>query len=291
MESRRTFRHLLTLAWVALCFLGCTPTPPDLVQITNAVKEPSGLVKSRTYENVYWTHEDKGKSNHLFAINDHGELIAEIPVVGAKNVDWEDITVDDQGYLYVADIGNNGNDRKDLLVYKISEPDPHIVGASATVAQRIRFYYPEQMAWPDPAQENFDAEALFWDAGTLYLLTKHRSDTQSVLYRFPNASSDDEVSLEKLGAFNVGYDPVHEGGKVTAAEVHSGGTQLAVLAYHMVFIFARPAGEENWLSQPTQSISLDSDQMKQCEAIAWDDETLVILNESGQMHRVELSQP
>ena len=60
----------------------------------------------------------------VVAINALGRLIAEFPVEGATNEDWEDITIDDAGNLYIGDIGNNKNERDDLRVYRVPEPDP-----------------------------------------------------------------------------------------------------------------------------------------------------------------------
>jgi sugar lactone lactonase YvrE len=37
------------------------------------------------------------------------------------NIDWEDITKDKDGNLYVGDFGNNDNERKDLCIYKIDK--------------------------------------------------------------------------------------------------------------------------------------------------------------------------
>ena len=42
---------------------------------------------------------------------------------GAANFDWEDIAIDGET-LYVPDMGNNGNARRDLGVYVLPEPNP-----------------------------------------------------------------------------------------------------------------------------------------------------------------------
>lgn len=41
-------------------------------------------------------------------------------MLNAPNTDWEDLTMDDKGNLYIADVGNNLNERKDLCVLKLN---------------------------------------------------------------------------------------------------------------------------------------------------------------------------
>ena len=55
--------------------------------------ESSGIVASRRYNGVFWTHNDDG-SAQLFAIDGYGSPIRAFSVEGAENYDWEDIAVD-----------------------------------------------------------------------------------------------------------------------------------------------------------------------------------------------------
>ena len=65
---------------------------------------------------------------------------------GAINVDWEDITVDEAGHLIVADVGNNYNDRRDLVLYYLDEPAP--TAGRTVFRKKIFFRYPEQRQFP-----------------------------------------------------------------------------------------------------------------------------------------------
>ena len=87
------------------------------------IQESSGLVASRTHPGVFWTHNDSGNPPRLFAVRADGSLIREY-VVGAPNVDWEDIAADDKGRLYIGEIGNNGGLLPLRAVYRVEEPDP-----------------------------------------------------------------------------------------------------------------------------------------------------------------------
>ncbi len=91
-----------------------------------SIKESSGVVASRRFPNVFWTHNDGGgpKKQVLYSIDREGNTRAAFPVIGAMFHDWEDIAIDDAGHLYLGDIGNNDAKEDTLAVYEIDEPDP-----------------------------------------------------------------------------------------------------------------------------------------------------------------------
>ena len=70
------------------------------------VAESSGIVESRRHPGVFWTHNDKGNAAVIYAIRRDGEMVGQFKV-DAKNDDWEDISTDDEGHLYIARTGNN----------------------------------------------------------------------------------------------------------------------------------------------------------------------------------------
>lgn len=248
--------------------------------------ESSGLVKSRTHASTYWTHADSAAPPLIIAIDGEGRTLAEFRLDGVKNRDWEDIAVDDEGNLYVGDIGNNGNARKDLVVYRVREPDPALGTGTVEIEAKLHFRYPDQLEFP-PESLDFDAESLFWHAGRLYLLTKHRSDNRTKLYRFPSLTGRTEVVLERISEFDLGVRHSRFGGMVTAADIRPEGDFLAVLSYDAVFLFRAPEQGDDFLSTLHKRIDLDFPTVKQCEAIAWDGDALVITNETGRVFRID----
>src|SRR5215212_9666582 len=72
----------------------------DIVGTIDApeITESSGILESRRYPGVFWTHNDSGNPAEIFAITGTGKLLMKFPI-RATNVDWEDIATDDAGHL------------------------------------------------------------------------------------------------------------------------------------------------------------------------------------------------
>ena len=266
------------------------------------IRESSGLVKSRTHPDVFWTHNDSGGEPRIFAITSRGEMLAEYEITGVEAIDWEDIAIDDSGNLYIADFGNNLNRRTDLTIYRVPEPDPLLAVRTARSDRKYRFRYSEQTRVPSHRPANFDAEALFWMEDDLYVLTKHRSDLESVLLRIPGSAGETELVLEPLMRFDVSQgrrtifglqarDVWHDFfGMVTAADLSPDGQTLALLTYYAIFLYERtPEGDV--AGRPFEllhHIDLDSRRLGQVESIAWADDALIFGNEKGALYRIPL---
>ncbi|MFQ5602087.1 MAG: hypothetical protein ACE5HS_02320 [bacterium] len=239
------------------------------------IKESSGLVKSRQFKNVFWTHNDSGNDSRIFATTQTGEFIGNIRIEDAENIDWEDIAVDDSGHLIIGDFGNNANDRQDLAIYVIEEPDPSKAKV-ARVSKRIPFSYPDQKQFPNPQNMNFDCEAAFWANGHLYLLTKHRSNHRTKLYRFNQLVDNQKQILSKIGEFEID-------GMVTAADVSPNGSRLAILCYEYIYLFEKPKDSDNYLAGPHKKILLEG---RQSEGICFDGSDIVFTNEQAEIYRL-----
>ena len=253
--------------------------------------EPSGLAASLRNPGVFWTHNDSGDEARIFAVTVDGKLLGEFSVGGADAVDWEAITIDGNGRLYIADMGNNFNNREDLVIYVVPEPevDPVTpgVGGALTVEYAIPFHYPDQGGFPEVDNENFDAEAIFWANEKLYVLTKHRSDFETTLYRFDDLAPSESKAISRISTFDVGGEDRPFGGRVTGADATPDGQRLAVLTYHAVFVFEKPVAGDDYLSRLVNRIDFDQETTGQVEAIAWDDANLVLTNEQGLIFRLE----
>ncbi len=70
---------------------------------SDEIVESSGIIRSKKYPGVFWTHNDSGDSARIFAISEDGKIIKPkwfkgeykgIEVVNATHIDWEDIATD-----------------------------------------------------------------------------------------------------------------------------------------------------------------------------------------------------
>ena len=71
---------------------------------------------------MIWTLEDSGNANEIYGLNfENGAIEKTLTIENTENIDWEDITKDKEGNLYIGDFGNNDNERKDLCIYKMDK--------------------------------------------------------------------------------------------------------------------------------------------------------------------------
>ncbi len=165
------------------CIYPITAVTPNLAYtLPNQVKETSGLV---VFNGKLWTFNDSGGEPILYAIDTTShQIVQQITVSSASNVDWEDITMDDE-YLYVGDMGNNSGVRDDLVVYKILKTSIPINGNSSVQASAIKFSYADQKLFSKTWEHNYDCESIISAGDSLYLFTKNRADQYCHIYSLP----------------------------------------------------------------------------------------------------------
>ncbi len=257
-----------------------------------AIGESSGIVASRRHRGVYWTMNDSGNPPQVFAINAAGELLRAVRLVGAQNVDWEDIAADDSGKLYVADVGDNRRKRRVLTIYVLGEPDPRGTAAAA-VEQTCRFRYGR-------GHGPFDCEAMFVRKGWAYLITKQSLEARVYRVRL-DGQAGRTAEAEYLGL-------LPEAEWVTAADISPDGRHIAVLAYTGVYVYDLPqaleevvagAGTTSREAGPVQAVRAAPRKrtaaLGQAEAICWTDGApavdLLITNEHRQVFRLRSARP
>ncbi len=231
-----------------------------------AISESSGLVASRRHPGVFWTHNDSGNSPAIFAIKADGTVLGRYRIKGAKNVDWEDIAIDDAGHLYIGDVGDNFGRHKSRTIYKIVEPDPTVERKSTVkVLEAMHFRYKDQRP---------DCEALFFHKGRPYIITKHFLGW-ATLFRVgdPIGGVCPLEAICKLPATAV-----------TAADISADGKRLAVLGYGYLAVF--DVGEDLADLAKTVPKRVTFPAKYQTEACAFDGDDVLITAESREIWRV-----
>jgi len=229
-----TFSLAVHLALPRPCHGQMQASLRKMIQLPEALKESSGLVVAGP--NLIWSHEDSGNENILYGIDTLGQVRRAITVINVANNDWEDMAVDDDGNIYIADLGNNSNNRQDLAIYRIPNPE-NTTGNTAT-AEIMQIAYADQTAFPPPAsQRNFDVEAMIWRAGYLYLFTKDRSSPFTgitKLYKV-HAQPGSHLLLPE-DSFYAGPDSDLD--RITSADYNRYTNQLVLLTHNRLLLYA-----------------------------------------------------
>jgi hypothetical protein len=185
--------------------------------------ESSGVVASRKHPGVYWTHCDSGNDPSIYAITREGKFLAEYQL-NVKNNDWEDIAIDDDGHLFIGDIGNNGGKHKEIHVHHVDEPDPATIPAGGIAKLKVDKTW--KISYPDSP---FDAESLFIFKDHGYIISKLFTGLPATIYSFPLHQKKD-VTLERVTSIAI-HSPA------TAADISADGKRLAVLSLGGLSIF------------------------------------------------------
>jgi hypothetical protein len=235
--------------------------------------ENSGMV---TYDgNTIWLIEDNGNKDNIYEVDLLGNILTSFSVKNAKNEDWEDLAKDTDGNLYIADIGNNDNDRKDLVIYKL--PNPQKAPVDKIDAQKIKFNYPEQKEFPPrKSGRYFDAEAMFHWGNHLYILTKNRAKPftgDAFLYKVPDSPGEYRATLvTKMETCEDSRNC-----QITAMDISPDGKKVIALSYGKPFVYTDFKGED--FSKGNKKI-IDLNTRLQLESICFkNDSTLLISDE------------
>lgn len=205
-----------------ICILLCSFSPyflfsqnvlvlDSLSSLDNALTEISGF---EYLNGKLIGHTDSGGENALYEISPgDGSVIRKVVISNASNVDWEDLTADDN-YLYIGDFGNNNGNRQDLKIYRISQQD--FFSSDTIAADTLLISYAAQTDFSSMRfQTNYDAEALAAVGDSLYLFSKNWGNFKSYVYSFPKLPGQYALeirdSLEIQGLITgADYDPVED---------------------------------------------------------------------------------
>ena len=162
------------------------------ISLSKLIDETSGL---EIIDNQFITHNDSGGDPKLYYLDKKGKIVFERILNGAKNNDWEDITKDEE-YLYVANMGNNLDNRKNLSIFKVP------IDTSNDQVEVIEFNYPEQVKFITLEKSSqYDAEGLITIDENLIIFTKNKLKKITEIYTLPKTAGTYEA--KKIGSLNT----------------------------------------------------------------------------------------
>ena len=269
---------------LALFLLSCNPKAQDSVtksqedlktefSLPKKLKEVSGIALSQDQKTI-WAIEDAGNKNVVYGLNRQGELVNDILVENAENNDWEDITKDAAGNIYIGDFGNNENDRQNLSILKLDLKNDS--QKSTKVIQTTKFHYQGQTEFP-PKKSNllYDCEAFVEKDGSFYLFTKNRSkgfDGTFLVFQIPNKEGYFEAKLIGKLKLEGGYSDA----AITSAAINS-KNEIVLLTHKNIHVLSGFTAND-FNSAKIQKMPLNHNSQK--EAVVFvDDKTLLIADE------------
>ncbi len=280
-ENQISFMRNLLIAAIALFCTNCKQSAQQKIEVVtalpNEIKESSACEISNASDLV-WTIEDQGNENLLFGFNKNGELIRKIRITNIENNDWEDLSSDDQGNLYIGDFGNNDNERQNLAIYKINAADLNKEEVEAS--EIVQFYYPEQKDFPPKKKDKvFDVESFLVFKNQFYLFTKNRSsdfDGTTSIYRVEN-NSQTKLPAKKLSEF-VTCDNFNHCA-VTSAAISPDKKKVALLSSDKVWIFT-DFKEDDFFSGNAKTIELEN--FTQKEGLCFETNESVLITDEAE---------
>ncbi len=215
--------------------------------------EISGLVSSRQSPNVLWVHNDSGDSARIYAVNTQGKHLTTVNLIGVNAIDFEDIAIDAQNRIYVADIGDNATWRDSVQIYRFDEP-VGITGSININPDVINLTYPNGA---------HNAETLLVDPinGDLFILTKTDSGN-SILFKAPAPITD---NMELIAVQSLNLDEEF----TTAGDISPEGNVILVRTYDHLYAWHRSADSTIGETLATQPLSWPVQSEQQGEAVGF----------------------
>ena len=258
-----------------------------VADLPRSMAEVSGIEISAEGESL-WMINDGGNKARLVRVGLDGKIKHEIKI-DARNRDWEDLTSDPDGNIYIGDFGNNSNDRHNLAILKVRQE--YLESFAETPVEVISFSYPDQTEFPPKKSEwHYDSESFLYYKNNFYVFTKSRTRKnfgKTNLYRIPAIPGKHQAQF--LGSFTT-CDKLDCW--VTAADISDDGTKVALLTHQSVWIFS-DFQEDRFLDG--KAIEFPFEHLSQKESICFkNDSTLYIADEQshgagGNLYTFELN--
>ena len=160
------------------------------IELPHYINETSGL---EYYKDYLVTHNDSGNEPIIYYLDKEGRFLFKRSFDSLTNHDWEDLA-SDKDFLYIADMGNNFDTRKNLQIVKVP------IDPKKNRTEFINFYYPEQSEFEYRLSSMYDAEGLISIDDYLLIFTKNRAKKITEIYKI--SKSPGSQIAEKIGSLD-----------------------------------------------------------------------------------------
>lgn len=201
--------------------------------IPSGYGEMSGLASSKAHRGVVWGIRDSGNPATLYALtptSDPGRFdVAEFPVTGVRNRDWEDLVYQDDpsgAFLLVVDTAAKS-------IYKVREPDPSSP-RGVPVAETYRYAFPDSGKRSCGPSDNVEAAFLYPALnGSLHLVRKEKQPAR--VYRFKALSAGRVNMPDPVGTIDDSC--------ISVSAVSSDSRQIVTASHSTLRVRQSPAGD------------------------------------------------
>ena len=253
--------------------------PKELSKLMDSrINESSGIAASIRYSGAFWTHNDSGDSARIFLISKSGETIATVNIKGVSAVDWEDIASfrrSGDGYVLIADTGDNARRRERCVLYIIREPaintnpgNKEAPGIEVEPVMTIGFSY-------EDGPHDCEAVAVDPAGSAVYFVSKEPAECRVYSMAIPSEESRHPNVAKAIATLKLRY--------ATAMDISPDGIHAVVLTYGDAYAFARANGK-TWAEAFSREPSvIKTPPRKQGESICYgpDGKTLYLTSENA----------
>lgn len=238
-----------------------------IASLPKQLAETSALI---LIDEEFYTLNDSGNEAKIFIFNRKGEILHECIILNVENHDWEALAFNGSE-LYIGDIGNNNNNRKNLGVYKVNKDE--VRSRKEVEATVIQFEYENQLNFPP--EENalyFDAEAMVVRNDSLFIFTKNRTVPFDGISQVHYVEENAEGKLTTKYLYDLELKPTNWM-EESITDAHLCENSLFILTYSKVYWY-------NWVGREFSLEKVyDFDSFTQKEGLTLDSRFFYITDE------------
>lgn len=237
--------HLKRLIVILVITVSCQSAGQLKIEgsINNSIKEASAA-ETIPQSNLIWTIEDSGNDNKLYGLDTSGKIVKQIAITNASNIDWEDLTSDKEGNIYIGDFGNNNEKRELFRILKIDNKD---LDKKTARAQIIDFTLPKK-------KYSKDFEAFFLHNNSFYIFSKETK--KFITLKVPNLPGKHEATLRS------DYNLDGKNNKITSADISDDGKTIVLLNHDKLWKLSG-FSDDDFFSGNIEELQFDNNTQKE----------------------------